>query len=183
MNWSIVNSNNEFILEPSGWNAEYFSKKIAENGTYVSLPLIAPASYLVINNIRILPVEDDPVIPSDQEIISRTYTVGSIIVSVSVMTQTKPTPSSTIDEFTLRRWELENKYLETTKQLILLAGRPDPGEWIKLEDTEYEIIAQEATLNNPGVAALLVSTIMYAFFQLKMLNVRWEDIVYHNEIV
>lgn len=91
----------------------------------------------------------------------------------------KPTPEVDAAE----RMALENKYLEATKQLCELAGDDIPtGTWPKLEDVDFEAKAAIASEVNPGFASLLMTTLTYTYFQLKLMGWQWEQIE-HREVM
>lgn len=77
----------------------------------------------------------------------------------------------------IKRMVLENTYLDATKNLILLSGGTVPDNtWPKLEDTDFSNISLLAANNNPALATVLLATLNYTFFQLKMMGWAWENI-------
>jgi len=87
------------------------------------------------------------------------------------------------NDHTLRRWTLENKYLEATKSLILLSGETvEDNEWPKLEDVEFEQKSITASINNLQATTLILATLNYTFFQILQYGGNWEEIEYHSEL-
>ncbi len=88
------------------------------------------------------------------------------------------------DEETERK-KYENKYLEATKQLVLLSGGTvEEGTWPKLEDYDFETIGMQACVNNPGVGAFLMTSLEYTLRTLKYdFSWPWEQIEYRPEVV
>lgn len=74
----------------------------------------------------------------------------------------------TLDPDTILRIEgMREKYKECTRQLCTLAETEIKN---KLEDLEYEQVVVLALSKNPVMAMLITQTIMYCFFQLKLLD-------------
>jgi len=75
-----------------------------------------------------------------------------------------PLINPTINE----RKAYENKYLEATKQLMILAGETvADNTWPKLEDTDFATIGYTASTNAPGPAGFLLATLNYTLTTLK----------------
>ena len=79
----------------------------------------------------------------------------------------------------------ENEYLkgyyEATRKLITLATGTQPPECVKLEDAEYQERCRQASLVDPVSCQLIVTSLMYCFFQLKFLGLDWEQFKYPEE--
>ena len=89
----------------------------------------------------------------------------------------EPIPPS---EDILRRYEMENAYLEATRGLMLLAGEiVEEGTWPKLEDVQFMSIRRAAMTNNLIVAVELLDTLLYTFPQIIRYGGTWEEIEYH----
>jgi hypothetical protein len=94
-------------------------------------------------------------------------------------------PDPPVDPTINERKSYENKYLEATKQLMLLAGETVPDNtWPKLQDTDFATIGLTASINSPGQASFLLSTLNYTLTTLKYdYGWTWEQIEYRPEIV
>lgn len=70
-------------------------------------------------------------------------------------------------------------YFQASKALLRLAGRTvSDTEWPKLEDQDYLQVLIAAMTSDFPQASLAKDTLMYSFFQLKLLGMRWEQFEY-----
>ena len=87
---------------------------------------------------------------------------------------------TSIDENTVNLYTMENLYLETTKKLIILAGKNiEENDWQKLEDEQFIIVRKEAIINNITEAIELLDTLNYSFTQIIRYGGTWDKIKYH----
>jgi len=185
MDWAIT-KNNVIELFPRGWNSKIFIKKLNDFGLNTSLSSVEPSKPLIFGDIKILPVTYSTPELNDNEILDEIiYKINelSIVGTYSKREKTDDEINNDPEKQILKRKQLENKYLETTKNLIVLAGDEVPdGTWPKLEDVDFEVKAAIAMENNMAIASLLLSTLNYTFFQLKLIGWKWEDIEYRIDI-
>jgi hypothetical protein len=87
-----------------------------------------------------------------------------------------------MDELTMTRYVLENTYLKATQALTFLATNEEPKIGLKLEDKDFQRISEVAANKNAGCATVLLSTLSYTFFQIKIMGFTWEEISWHPEI-
>lgn len=191
-NWAVIKDEKLFD-GPFGWNPKILNNIFKNLGFNMSFPVVEPKEAILVDKTtRVVPMvticpeitnlnvmNPIPVIEIFEDKIVYTYSVRDKTPDELNPPIPPPQPPS---EEQLRQWGLENKYLEATKSLIELAGQTSTEEWTKLEDIDFETMAIAAITNNVGIATLLLSTLNYTFFQLKLLDVRWEDIQYHNFI-
>jgi len=186
MNWSIVR-NNVIELSPRNWNSKVFSRKLKEFGRNTSLPVAEPDKVLVFSDVKILPVEYvQPELAANEVLNGITYSVGDNVVigtyGKRAKTEDELNPKDSAE--VIKRKVLENKYLEATKALIQLSGGVvADGEWPKLEDVDFEQKAALAATNNATATTLVLATLNYTFFQLKLMDWDWENIEYRPEVV
>lgn len=186
MEWCVI-KNGEVTSKPQRWDAGELSRACAACGVNVSLPAIEPAIALVLSACSIVPVTRvNVLVAAVERIDGETVTIDdyrvTITPNVRAKTEEEIAEESRIPDSDLERMALENKYLEATKQLCELAGEEVPeGTWPKLEDVDFEEKAAIASENNPGLASLLMSTLTYTFFQLKLMGWEWERIE-HREL-
>ena len=186
MSWAIV-YNNEVKFGPASWRSSTFSRELSKLGFNVSVQTIEPKEPIISKaGWKILSVENSPVVPNEKILVSDSLVIENDVVKHEQVLRDKteeelnPTPLPPTDD-DLRQWALENKYLEATKALVELSGTVvKEGEWTKLEDIEFEDIAQKASKQDSATASVLLSTLLYTFFQLKLLGVSWENIEYHE---
>jgi len=78
---------------------------------------------------------------------------------------------------------MQNTYLQATRDLLALAGRPaSEGTWPKLEDTEYVAVRAQAGAANADKAARLGETLAYCLGKLTTAGVSWDDYVWTPEL-
>lgn len=185
MNWTLV-KNNSIIISPRSWSAQIFSKNLALQGINVTLPVKEPSEAILFDEYRLLPVQYvTPVLDENEVIDGISYEVSYLFVMGTygkrAKTESELNPVDSPQD--IKRKQLENKYLEATKSLLQLAGETVPdGVWPKLEDVEFEQKAIIAVTNNAAMTSLVLSTLNYTFFQLKLINWAWENIQYRPEV-
>lgn len=186
MNWAITR-NGVIELGPRSWSGAAFSKKLKEFGLNSSVAAKEASVPVIIGDVKILPVEYvTPALEINEILTDCVYVVGdnSVVGTYGKRAKTESEINPPVSADVLKRMQLENKYLEATKSLILLAGEAvAEGTWPKLEDVDFETKASAAMANNVAVASLLLATLNYTFFQLKLVDWAWEDIEYRSEIV
>lgn len=194
-NWLVV-QDSKIIDGPFAWDARRLNQTVQKLGYNVSFSVSEPTFnnpvFFGDNDVSVVPMETiapepsntqmrnpNPIIEVLRNSVRYTYTLRDKTPE-ELNPPIPPIPPPTEDQ--IRQWALENKYLEATKNLILLAGQTPTEEWPKLEDVEFEQISITAATNNIVMATLLLSTLNYTFFQLKLLGVAWENISYHTNL-
>jgi hypothetical protein len=187
MRWAIINTT-EVLYGPATWDARTLSIQLSLYNLSVSLPVIPPNSACVFGNISLCPVVDVevPVGPTQKCTGETVVFADGIVTCTPVVVEKTPeelNPPPSQEEF--ERKSYENKYLEATKQLMLLAGETvEEGTWPKLEDTDFATIGLTASVRFPGQAGFLLATLNYTLTTLKYdYNWAWEQIEYRPEIV
>lgn len=185
MNWSIIKNGN-IELQPRSWSSKVFSKKLHELGRNTSLTTKEPEKVLIFGEIRIVPVRYvTPELNQNEILQGITYEVSDneVVGTYGKRAKTEDEINPGDSAEVIKRKMLENKYLEATKSLMLLAGDTiGDGVWPKLEDVDFETKASLAAVSNASQTSLLLSTLNYTFFQLKLLRWDWEKIEYRPEI-
>lgn len=185
---TVTEGSETVAFGPAEYDRTTVSRELAKRGVAASLPatLPTPASFAG-GAVRVLGVVDVEV-PFDQA--TQEVTGYETAITLDTVTVTPVIRDLTAEEIaartapsqeTLRRWALENEYMEATRGLLLASGRTvAEGEWPKLEDVAFRTVAADACGAAPGQAALLLATLNYTFFQLKSAGVLWEDITHHD---
>lgn len=192
-NWLIIR-NKKIVEGPFGWDARKLNQSIQKLGYSVSFSVCEPPFnnplFFGENDVGVVPMEIVAPEPLETQVRNPTPIIEVLTNSVrytytlrdKTPEELNPPPPAPVlpTEDQLKQWALENKYLEATRSLIELSGQIPSVDWPKLEDVEFEQIAMIAATNNIAITTLLLSTLNYTFFQLKLLNVRWEDIQHHS---
>jgi len=197
--WAVV-KNSEVILPFLLWSPKLLSARVSEYGINVSLPTAEPSAPIIwpIYTVGLYPVTvvDIPIPPDKKRNGESIEFDGDRVIVTPIIID--KTPKELEDEEKakivsnrdgdenqenlIKQWNLENKYLEATKALIELSGTViEKDEWPKLEDVEFERVAEIAAKKDAAVVSVLLSTLLYTFFQLKILGVSWESIEYHEQ--
>lgn len=197
--WAVV-KNSEVILPFLLWSPRLLSARVSEYGINVSLPTAEPSAPIIwpIYTVGLYPVTvvDIPIPPDKKRNGESIEFDGDRVIVTPIIID--KTPKELEDEEKakivsnrdgdenqenlIKQWNLENKYLEATKALIELSGTViEKDEWPKLEDVEFERVAEIAAKKDAAVVSVLLSTLLYTFFQLKILGVSWESIEYHEQ--
>jgi hypothetical protein len=200
----IIIKNNKIIDYERKWDAKYYIKKAAEYGFSISFPENEPENIQYIGNeIKIIPViYEIPQIDSTTQKLSdpiRLIKEDNVLITYEIIENIVEQEEENIihepylsetgkyydENMVAERKKYENKYLETTKSIMKLAGMPvDEDEWPKLEDTDYENIGLEACVNNPALGGFLLTSLTYLYRTLKTdFEWKWEDIEYRSEII
>lgn len=187
--WCLI-KNDQILDGPHAWEPAIFSRMAySACGMSYSFPRELMDAIVLRDGAAIVPVRNEvvfvPGVAEADQLVDRTETVvgDSEVTARTIMREKSDGEKNpTLSGDTLERMALENKYLLATKQLCELAGDEIPeGTWPKLEDVEFEIKAITATKNAPTLVPLLLATLNYTYFQLKLRNWEWEQIE-HREL-